>query len=117
MRRYLKDAIGRCVDDRLPGAHVLFAQFLDDLSTGSGAIAERAASDARFEFAHQFGRKAVWEEREWLRQVNPGHLPMTRGGVFAGRRKRAFAVGGRGPLYRPDAFERLQIAQAKLRHV
>ncbi len=59
MSRHLKNAVGRRVDDRLARAHVLFAELLDNLGSGSSAIAERAAADAAFELLHDLGRKAV----------------------------------------------------------
>ena len=91
MRGHLKDAVGGSVDDRFAGAHVLLAQFLDDLGSGRRAIAERAAPDAALELLHDLGRKAVREQRKWFRKMDAHHFPMPGGGVFARRRQRASA--------------------------
>ncbi len=45
VRRNLEDAIARGVHDGVAGAHVLFAQFLDDFGAGGGLIAERFSAD------------------------------------------------------------------------
>ena len=62
MRGHLEHAVGGSVDDRLAGAHVLFAELLDDLGSRSGVIAERAAADASLELLHDLGREAVREK-------------------------------------------------------
>ena len=93
MRGHLEHAVGGSVDDRLAGAHVFLAQFLDDLGAGRRAIAERAAPDAALELLHDFGRKAVRVKREWLREMDAHHFPMAGGGVFAGRSQRAASEG------------------------
>ena len=59
VRGDLEDAVGRSVDDRRAGAHVLVAEFLDDLGAGGRTVAERAASDAALELVHDFRREAV----------------------------------------------------------
>ena len=96
VRGDLEDAVGRGVDDRRAGAHVLLAQFLDDLGAGGGLVAERAAADAALEFVHDLGREAVRIERKRLVQMDADHFPVAGGRVLAGRRQRAAAVGAGG---------------------
>ena len=43
VRGDLEHAVGRGVDDRLAGAHVLGAELVEDLGAGGGLVAERAA--------------------------------------------------------------------------
>ena len=117
MRGHLKHAVGRRVDNRLAGAHVFFAELLDDLGAGSGAVAERAASDARLELLQNLGRKSVRKEREGLGEMDAHHFPMAGGGVFSRRCQRAFSEGRGGPIHRTNVRQRLQIAQAELRHI
>ena len=94
MRGDLKDAVGRGVDDRRAGPHVLLAELLDDFGAGGGEIAERAAADAALEFVHDLAREAVREKRERLVEMDAGHLPMTRRRVFAGGCERAASISG-----------------------
>ena len=96
VRGDLEDAVGRGVDDGRAGAHVLDAEFLDDLGAGGGLVAQRTAADAAFEFAHHVRREAVRIERERLGEMNADHFPMAGGGVLAGRRQGALAVGAGG---------------------
>ena len=117
MRGDLEDAVGRRVDDRRAGAHVLLAQFLDDLGAGGGLVAERPAADAAFELAHHLGREAVRVQRERLGEVNADHFPMAGGGVFAGRSQGAVAVSAGGRGGGSDAGERLDVAEAEARKV
>ncbi len=114
VRGDLEDAVGRGVDDRRAGAHVFFAQFLDDFGSGRGVIAERAAADVAFELVHDLGRKTVRVERKRFRQMNADHLPVAGGGVFPGGRQRTFSKSRRGPVHGPHMRERLQIPQSKL---
>ena len=117
MRGYLKNAIGRRVDDGRTGAHVLRAEFLNDLRARCGLVAERAAADARLEFAHDLGRKAVGVEREWLGEMNTRHFPVARGGVFAGRSQRAASECSRRRIGGRYAGERLDISQTEPREI
>src|SRR6266699_2605318 len=51
MRGKLKNAIGRCVEDRKASTHMLFAQFFDDLCAGSSLVADDFASNGLFQGA------------------------------------------------------------------
>ena len=117
VRGDLEDAVGGGVDDRRAGAHVLVAEFLDDLGAGGGLVAERAAAGAAFEFAHDVGREAVRVERKRLGEMDADHLPVAGGGVLAGRGERALAVGAGGGGGGGDAGERLDVAEAQARQV
>ena len=72
VRGHLEDAVGRGVNDGRAGAHVLGAQFLDDLGARGGLVAQRAAADAPLEFVHDFRRETVRDRAEtaW-----PGECP------------------------------------------
>ena len=119
VRGHLENAVGRGVDDGRAGAHVLGAQFLDDLGAGSGLVAERAAADAALEFVHDLGRKAVRDRAgtassRWM----PDHLPMAGGRVLAGRGQGAAPVSAR----RRDCAaamsgQRLDVAQPEPRQI
>ncbi len=56
------------------------------------------------------------KERERFREMNADHLPVAGGGVLTRRRERAFSECRAGPVHGTDVRQRLQIAQAKLRH-
>ena len=111
MRRDLEDAIGRGVDDGRAGAHVLLAQFLDDLGAGCGFVAERAAADAALEFIHDFAREAVREKRKRLFEMDAGHLPMACGRVFARRGQSTAAECSGGGRDRIEMRKRLDVGQ------
>ena len=97
VRRDLKHAVGRGVDDRRAGPHVLLAQLLDDLGARRRLVAERAAARcASRTRSITSRRKSVREQRKRLLQMNAGHLPMPGGGVLAGRRQRAASESARG---------------------
>ena len=60
MRGKLKNAIGRCVEDRKASTHMLFAQFFDDLCAGSSLVADDFASNGLFEGFYEVKGKAMW---------------------------------------------------------
>ena len=55
VRRDLEHAVGRRVDDRLAGPHVLGAQALDDLGARGDDVADRLAADPALELGDQIG--------------------------------------------------------------
>ena len=117
MRGHLEHAVGRRVDNRLAGTDVFFAQLLDDLGAGCGAVAQRAASDALLEFLQHLGRKSMREQGEGFCQMNANHFPMAGSGVFSRRCERALTKCRRGPIHRTNVRQALQIAQTKLSHI
>ena len=96
---------------------MLGAEFLDDLGAGGGLVAERAAAGAPLEFVDDFAREAVGIKRKGPVEVDAHHFPVARGGVLAGRRQRATAVGAFGRRGGRDAGERLDIAEPQLGQV
>ncbi len=96
----LKDAVAGGVHDGFAGAHVLFAQFLDDFGAGGRLVAEGGAADLAFKLGDQLARKAIFVHGESLIEPHAGHFPVSGGGVFSRRVRCAFAVsrGGLGGL-------------------
>ena len=84
--RDLEDAVGGRVEDRPPGAHMLRAEFLDDLRAGGRHISERLPATDRRERLRDLGGKAVGKGRKRNRGVNARHLPVTRDRVLPLRR-------------------------------
>jgi hypothetical protein len=113
MRRHLKYAVRRCVNNRRSGAHVLRAQFLDDFGSRRGPVAQRAAPDAPLEFVHYRARESIRKERKGLVQMDAGHLPVPRSSVLAGRRQGAAPERSSGFRGRRQPLQRLDIAQAE----
>jgi hypothetical protein len=96
VRRHLEHAVGGRVDDGRARAHVLGAQFLNDLGARGSLVAQRIAADPPLEFLHDLGRKSVRVERKGTVQMDAGHFPVAGGGVFAGRSQGAAAEGALG---------------------
>jgi hypothetical protein len=90
---------------------VPLTQFLDDFSTGRGFVADGRAADAGFKFVKDIAREAVGEEGKWFFEMDSGHLPVSCGGVFSGRRERAATEGGGGTSGRGQAKHGFQIAE------
>src|SRR5262249_28910678 len=85
VRRDLKDAVGRRVDDRKTGAHVLGAELVDDDRAGRRVVAERPASDAPLELGDDVCWKAVWKRWERVIEDDPRDLPVTGDRVLSRR--------------------------------
>ena len=85
VRGDLKHAVGRGVDDRKPGRHVLGAQVIDDRGTRGHHIADRRAANARFEGLDQFRGEPLRKGRERALEHNPHQLPMAGDRILAGR--------------------------------
>jgi hypothetical protein len=60
VRGKLKDAIGGRVEDRIASPHMLFAQFFDNLCSGSNLVADDFASNGLLEGFYEVRRKAMW---------------------------------------------------------
>ena len=121
MRRDLEHRVGARVDDRLPGAHVLRAQLLDDLGPGSGAVPEPPQTGLALERAHHLGGEPVGIRGERLLEPHPHHLPVTGGRVLAKRHfgappprgGRRGVTGAPGDLRDVPETPRLQIRQVQ----
>ena len=64
VRRDLEHAVGRRVDDRRAGAHVLRPERVDDRRAGRDDVAERLPADAPLEFRDDVApeiRAETWE--------------------------------------------------------
>ena len=112
MRGDLKHAVGRRIDDRLAGPHVLGAEPVDDLGAGGDHVAQGAAANAPLELGDELRRKPGRKRRKWPVQHDAHHLPVSGDGILAGRhfghpavgaarrawrRARRAAPDGRGP--------------------
>ena len=94
MRRNLKNAIGRCITNRLTGSTMGLSKLLQNFGSRSVAIAQdiRCAS-YRTNFGDQCirkGRLSSWEAVPLPRHGRAGQLPMARGRIFS---KRDFTGG------------------------
>ncbi len=92
---------------------MFLAEFLDDLRAGSGLVADGLAANGAFELIHQIAREAVLVNGKGLRQPDPGHFPVTGGGVLAGRVRRAFAVAARRTRRRREMGQRRYVRQSE----
>src|ERR1017187_9503749 len=92
---------------------MLRAQFLDDLSSRGGLVAECAARDAALELVHDLAREPVRIERKRLLKLDASHLPMARGGVLAGRGQSAAPERSGRLRGRRQSFERLDVAESQ----
>ncbi len=79
----LEDRVGRGVEDRAPGPHVLGAEPVDDLGARGRDVAEWFATGDRGERLDQLARKTVRKRRKGHLRSDTGHLPMTRDRVLA----------------------------------
>ena len=118
VRRDLKNAVGRGVDDRRAGAHVLLAKFLDDLGAGGGLVAERAASDAALEFVHDLRGKTVRDTAEtassrWIPAISQCPVVVSFPGDASAQRPKAPA----GDVGRRDALPGFDVAEAEPREI
>jgi hypothetical protein len=84
VRRDLKDAVGRRVNNRPAGRDVLGAELIENRGTRGDDVAEHRAADAPFELSDQLRRKAVGECWERAIEHHPHQLPMTGNRIFAG---------------------------------
>ena len=84
MRRYLKHAVRRGVDDVFSGAHMLFTVIAYDFRARIGTVAEHAAPHGGRKGLQQRGREAVGKSRERARGHQPRQFPMAGGRVLAG---------------------------------
>ena len=76
VRRDLEDGVGRGVDDRRAGAHVLFAELVEDHRPRRRLVAERLPADAPLVFGDDVGRKSVRIGAERILDDEPHHFPM-----------------------------------------
>ena len=83
VRRHLKHAVGRGVNDVFAGSHMLLAVVADDLGARVGTVAEHAASDGGRKSLQQRLRKAVGKGGEGVRGNKPRQLPVAGGRVLA----------------------------------
>ncbi len=78
----LKDAVRRCVDDRLACFHVLRAQAGKDLGARRCAVAQCAPPDFALEALHKVRGEAVRVGGEWLSRNDAHQLPVPGDAVF-----------------------------------
>jgi hypothetical protein len=105
VRGDLKNAVGRGVDDRTAGAHVLGAELVDDRGPGRDRVAERRAADAPLELGDDIRGKAVRKRREGALQDHAGHLPVSRHRILAGRSLGHASVGAHGRVHQRHAMD------------
>ena len=86
VRGNLEDAVGRRVDDRRSGAHVLGPELVDDRGARGRLVPERVAPDALLEWRHHVRRKAVRKDRKRTIEDEPHQLPVPGHRVLARRR-------------------------------
>src|SRR6266487_1721311 len=89
----LEDAVGWCVEDGTTGAHMFFAQFLDDFGARSGLIADHLTPNSLLKVRHEISRKAIGIGRQRFVQDDSGHFPVTCCTVLACSRLCHAAIG------------------------
>src|SRR5467141_3663114 len=82
VRRNLEYAVARGINNWEPRAHMLLAQFLDNLGAGGGLVADRLAANLALKLLDHIARKALFVNRKGLSQPNARHLPMSSGRVL-----------------------------------
>ncbi len=108
----LEDAVAARVHDRVAGAHVFFAQFVDDHGARCRIISEGAGADQRFESVHDFPWKTLREVRKDHIRDESCDFPMAGDRVFATALFGSAPKGARRRIgtFQPDAG---QISEAK----
>src|SRR3954454_15085085 len=94
-------------------------EFVDDRSPARRLVAERAPTDAPFEFIHQLARKAVRENRKGAIEDQPCQLPMPGHRVLSWRRFSHPAKRADGRRFAFEAIDSRDIREAepaKVRH-
>ena len=94
MCRNLKHAVGRRVDDRRAGAHVLGAEFIDDLRPGCHHVPDGRPADPAFELRDGLPRETVRERGERTIEHDAHKLPVTGHRILARRCLRHAAERG-----------------------
>src|SRR5882757_10844627 len=113
VRGNLKNTVAGGVDDGLAGADVFFAELFQDFGAGSGFVAERFTADLLFERVDNLRREPVLVNGKGLIEPDAGHFPVSRGGVFAGGVRCAFAIGGYGNGSGRKILERGNVGEAE----
>src|SRR6266478_580796 len=98
VRRNLEYAVARSVNNREPRAHMLLAQFFDDLGAGGGLVADRFAANLALEPLDQLARETLFVDRKRLGQPNARHFPMPGGCVLPRRMRCTLAVASFRPV-------------------
>src|SRR5687767_12588765 len=94
MGRHLEDAVGRGINDPVPGAAVLLAVLVQHRSPRGGLVSQNSATGAASEFVDQRRGKAGCIGGEWRFEDQPADLPMPRGTVLSRTGRLAYCVGG-----------------------
>ena len=117
MRRNLKYAVCRGIDNQIARFHVLLAEISDDGRTGVRLIAKHTASGLRFEGGNDFRREAVRIGRHRLLRNQSGNLPMPGRCIFSFGELGAFAERTNRCTDRcPDA-DAVDVEQSERLHV
>ena len=82
VRRDLEDRVGRGVDDRRAGAHVLFAELVEDDRARRRLVAEGLAADAPLVLLDDVARKPVRIGAERIGDDEAHHFPVPGRGVL-----------------------------------
>ena len=123
MRRDLKHAVRRRIDNGTPGADVLLPELLDDGGSRRGSVPENRPSDLLLERLDDLRGKSAGIGRERLRERTAHELPVPRRRVLARRDlretppRRSGAFGRRDPLDgndipEPELPERREVQSA-----
>src|SRR6266566_1257732 len=106
VRRNLEYAVARGVNNREPRAHMLLAQFLDDLGAGGGLVADRFAANLALKLLDQLARETLFVDRKRLGKPYARHFPMSGGRVLPWRMRGTFAVASFRAGSRRQVIER-----------
>ena len=109
MRRNLKYAVCRGVDDQFSSAQVFLAIVGDNLRAGIGFIAQHTPAHRLLESVDYFRRKSIGIDRQRLCGVDARNLPMADGRIFFHGTLRSAGQTRRQPLLLSvQVFPRLQ---------
>ena len=96
MRRNLKNAVCRSIDDQRALFDSFLPQTLDDLRAGRDAVAEQRIAHPCGKFLHKILREPVGEGRKRLVQYHAAHFPMAGRGILAAGALGHFAIARAG---------------------
>ena len=118
----LKHAVTGGIHDRAAGAHMFFAQFVQNGGAAGGIIAQCLAADAAFKLVHYVLGEAVGIGRERLVQLQAHHFPVAGGGILTcgdldgpAERARRFLRHGITQPFDPAKAHFFHIRQVRMR--
>lgn len=117
VRRDLKNAVARRVDDRIAGALMLLPEFLDDFRAGGGLVANGFAANGALEFLDQVAWETVFVYGKGLIKPDTAHFPVASGRVLAGGNRDSLPERADRMPRRVEMRERFYVRQAEAHEI